>query len=298
MVSPSLGNQLSHMIKTRIHLIAIALCGVLSGQTAAAQSPWTQGRAGFLLRASLEVIPKYSTYYFRTVENNVKPLERSLSTQTLQFYGEYGITRKTTVIAEIPFCFVHSGNVINDASTQLQRGSLRNFGNVGIAVRHNFISEKFTFSGQLRVDLPGGEVNLHTGLSTGYAEGAATALLSLGRHYGRAYWFVYGGGGARGIIKNNYIRGGGETGCKLNRHWIAVYADFLENTGSEANPGFLPNIKTALYQPDVSYWMVGAKGIFAFSRFWGTQVAIYRPVAGHLIYRQVALNAGVYFKWE
>lgn len=276
----------------------IVFCFLLSGFTADAQSPWTQGKAGFYIRASWQTIPKYSTVYDGTFENGKRTLERRLNENTLQLYGEYGITRKTTVLAEIPLRFARSGAVVNDVPTQLTSGTLSGFGNIGVALRQNFSSKKLTFSGQLRIDLPGGRISPSTGLSTGFDAWALTAILSLGRHYGDTYWFVYGGGGGRGRVDNHYLNAGAEAGIKIKQHWLIGFSDAVRNTGSGVY--FVPpsNVKTGLYMPDQGYWMLGGKGILAFNRFFGGNLFVARPITGDLIPRQTVFTAGLYFRWD
>lgn len=286
------------MVKNGLRTGCVSCCLFLFCKLLTAQSPWTQGKAGFYVRASWQSIPEYSTIYDKTVENDKKSLERRLQEHTFLLYGEYGFNRKTTALIEIPYRFARSGAAVNNASTQLQAGALHSFSNIGLALRQNFSSKKLAFTGQVRVDLPGGQIDQRTGLSTGFDALSLTALLSLGRHDGRAYWFVYGGGGGRGIPENHFLRAGGEAGFKIKKHWLIGFGDLVLNTGSGVY--FVPpaNEKTGLYLPDQSYWMLGGKGIFAFNRFFGAHLSVARPLGGDLIFRQTVFAAGLYFKWD
>ncbi|HPI05064.1 MAG TPA: hypothetical protein PLM41_01710 [Saprospiraceae bacterium] len=262
------------------------------------QSPWTRDKAGFYIQASWRTIPTYKTIFDRTAENRQRTLEREISENSFHFLAEYGITHKTLVWVDAPLRFMHSGAQTGTLPVNLKAGTLRGLGNISLACRQNFLSKKINLSGQIRVDLPGTKVDPATGLSTGFDAIGFSALLSLGQRQGRWYWFGYGGWGARGLIGNSALLGGGEAGFKINRNWFAFFSDLSWNVGSDTY--FVPpaNERTGLFLPRQSYWNAGAKGMLAFGRFFGGIVVITAPIDGNLISRQPAFTAGLYFKWD
>jgi|GEM_PF-238006 len=262
------------------------------------QSPWTRAKAGFYAQAAWQTIPTYQSIYDKSANNGKRALEREITENAFQLYGEYGITRKTTVWAAIPYRFVRSGDVTVNTPTQLQAGFLRGFGNISVAVRQNFRNGNLAFSGQIRIDLPRDKESQLTGLSTGYDALTLYSTLSVGQGYGKMYWYAYAGWGGRGIITNHFIHAGSEAGVKFRKHWLILFSDYLQNIGSETYFVSPVNIKTGLFLPDQSYWAFGGKGIFAFNRFSGGMLTAAGAFNGDLVPNQPAYSAGLYFKWD
>lgn len=265
---------------------------------ASAQSPWTRGKASFYAQGAWQFIPSYTSIFDKSSETGKRSLERAISENTFQLYGEYGISRKTTVLTSIPFRFLHSGDIVDHAPTGLNAGSIGGFGNISLALRHNFHSEKLAFSGQIKIDLPNNKKKESTGLRTGFDAFTFLPTLSIGQGYGRAYWFAYAGWGVQGKWTNHFVNTGAEAGLKVKKNWFILFSDFRWNTGSKAYPVGGNYIKTALFLPTQSYWAFGGKGIFAFHRFWGGVVTAAGAFDGDLVPSQPAFALGVYFKWD
>ncbi len=276
----------------------LCLLALFYAQSMAAQSPWTRGKASFYAQAAWQTIPTYDAIYDQKSTGGKRNLEREISENTFQLYGEYGVTRRTTVLAAVPFRFVRSGDVVGSTSTQLYPGYLSGFGNITLAVRQNFLSEKVAFSGQLRIDMPMRRVGQSTGLSTGYDALTVLPSLSLGKGYGRCYWFIYGGWGARGIFDNHFVNAGAEAGLKWRKHWLILFSDYWQNTGSKIYVVSFNNEKTGLFLPNQSYWAFGGKGIFSFNRFFGGILTAAGAFDGDLVPSRPAYSAGIYFKWD
>ena len=286
-----------HQTPNTKHSFALCFLVLLCVQ-ASAQSPWTRGKAGFYAQAAWQTIPRYPSIYDKNAMDGKRVLEREITENAFQMYGEYGITPKTTVWMAIPYRFVRSGGVVGNSPTQLQAGALRGFGNISVAVRQNFIDGNLAFSGQIRIDLPRNKESQLTGLSTGYDALTLYSTLSVGQGYGKMYWYAYAGWGVRGIIGNHFIHAGSEAGVKFRKHWFILFSDYLQNIGSETYFVSPANIKTGLFLPDQSYWAFGGKGILAFSRFFGGILTVAGAFDGDLVPIQPAYSAGLYFKWD
>jgi hypothetical protein len=264
-----------------------------------AQSPWTRSKAGFYTQAAWQFIPTYDAIFDKNFPDDTRNLEREITENAVQFYGEYGITSKTTVWAAVPFRFMKSGdNVGGGPNPPVTAGTLSGFGNVTVAVRQNFLSKNLTFSGQLRVDLPVSKFDQPTGLSTGYDALTLLSTLSVGKGYGKYYWFAYGGWGGRGVWKNNFINIGAEGGAKLGKCWLIGFSELWQDIGSEIYAAPPSNEITGLFLPNPSYWSFGAKGIYEFNRFWGALVTVAGAFQGDLVPQRPAFSLGAYFKWD
>ena len=199
----------------------------------AAQSPWVRIKAGFYTQSAWQFIPTYDAIYDQDYSDTRK-LDRAITENAIQFYGEYGITRKTMVWAALPYRFLKSGDLATDAlPPKVEEGSLSGLGNISLDERQNFTSEKITFSGQLRADLPNNRFDQPTGLRTGFDALTLLATLSIGQGYGKFYWYAYGGLGGRGAWKNQFINAGAEGGVKLGKCWLIVFSELWQNVGSE-----------------------------------------------------------------
>jgi hypothetical protein len=278
-------------------VIVLLLCFLFRGQ-AAAQSPWTRGKAGFYLEASWQTTPRYDVVFDKSSENNRRTLQREITENTFQFFAEYGISHKTTVWLAAPYRFLNAGSETNAGPATLDAGSLGGFGNLSLACRHNFLSQKLALTGQVRVDLPDGHRNLNTGLITGFQQGTLSMLLSLGERTRSRYWFIYGGSGIRGAWTSPLILGGGEAALKIRRYWLVLYSNLSWNMGPDNLSSWNAQKNTSLFLPGQSFWNVGAKAIIPFDRFFGGVISVSAPLTGDLFPRQPALAAALYFKWD
>ena len=68
-----------------------------------AQSPWACNKAVCYVQAAYYFIPSYTTLFGENGEDIV--LERAVSEKQIQLYGEYGISKKSTLILSLPVVF-------------------------------------------------------------------------------------------------------------------------------------------------------------------------------------------------
>lgn len=284
------------MPNVRLLLFLLGFSGLT---TLRAQSPWTRSKAGFYVQAAWQFIPTYDAIFDQEAPNNTRSLDRKITENAVQLYGEYGISRKTTLWIAVPYRMLKSGDNTADVSQpRVQSGSLNGLGNISLAVRQNFISKKLAFSGQLRLDMPNRRFDQPTGLSTGYDALTLLTTLSVGQGYGKFYWYAYGGWGGRGSWKNNFIDVGAEAGIKAGKIWFIAFSELWQNTGSETYMVPPTNEVSALFLPDQSYWSFGAKGIVEINRFWGVVATGAGAFQGDLVPQRPAFSLGAFFKWD
>ena len=110
-------------MRQRTFLIwAACLLGCLPA--AQSQSPWARSRAGVFAQMAYQTIPSYTALFGSSADHDLL-LPREVSEQTVQVYGEYGLSRKTTLVGAVPMNFMRRGGINPDApagSTQVHRG--------------------------------------------------------------------------------------------------------------------------------------------------------------------------------
>jgi len=131
------------------------------------QSPWTKKKKEAYLQLSYTTIPKYTELFGDPVLNT----EREINDNTLQFFTEYGLTDKTTLIVNLPLKFVSSNALVDvdNTSPVTIEDSKTTLGNIQLGLKHKFIHKKWLLSGQLSVEAnTTSEFEEASGLRTGY----------------------------------------------------------------------------------------------------------------------------------
>lgn len=279
----------------RFHVLLVLFLPVF----ASAQSPWPRSKAGFYVQAAWNFIPAYDEVFEE--KNAVTPLlEREIAEHTFQLYGEYGLTRRTTLIAALPVRFLQNGDLIplNYQMPETSEGQLMGLGNVSVAVRQAFCEGPLRLTGTLRIDLPAEGYDDATGLRTGYDAWTALPLLSTGMGFRRCYWFAYGGYGLRSNDYSHFLNGGAEAGWHLKKLWLIGFSEIvysLEN-GNVQPP--LRNRLTNLYVNNQGYWSLGLKTIFEFNRFWAITASAAGAGWGQYVPKKPGFGLGLSFKWD
>jgi hypothetical protein len=276
--------------------ILLAALGVVT--SGYAQSPWVRSKAGFYLQAAWQTTPRYKEIFSATGKD--QPLDRQLTESTLHLYGEYGITRLTTLVVTLPFRFQKAGEFLeNTPSPQTNAGSLSGLGNTSIGLRHAILNGNWPLTGFLRVDLPVDNYNNDTGLRTGYRSLTVLPMLSTGKKFSQSYWFVYTGYAFRTRNYNAYTNAGLEAGYRIRKVWAIAFSELVLPTSSDKQPDLDPsNLLTGLYVNGQAYLSLGLKGIFEVHRFWGLTASVTGVGWGKLVPKQPAFGVGAYFKWD
>lgn len=259
-----------------------------------AQSPWTQKKGEAYLQLNFTTIPKYSEIF----GNPDFQTERKISDNTLQLYAEYGISNKTTLIANLPLKFVSSNDLVNNALPSITtQGSETSLGNIQLGVRHNFYNKKWLITGQLMVEANSGSFDAATGLRTGYDAWTFTPIVSVGRGFNK--WYIQGFTGVD-VRTNDYssaFKLGGEAGYKVDS-WLWL-AGFLDGVMSFQNGNFqdpITNLRTFLYVNNQSYAAFGFKIIGEINKNFGANVGLGGALSGRRVAKSPALSFGLYYK--
>ncbi|MFN0213721.1 MAG: hypothetical protein ACKVT2_05645 [Saprospiraceae bacterium] len=263
----------------------------------AAQSPWSRNRAGFFVQASWNFIPTYTTLFGADGKDIV--LERAVSEQNFQVYGEIGVSKKTTLIASLPFHINERGTSNPDSPHMFaveDSGSIAGLGNATLSLRHQFLSGKLALAGTLRVGFPAIANFKAPGLRTGYNALTILPMVNAGMGFKKLYWFAYGGYGYRSNDYSHFLNFGGEAGFKLGKVWLVGFSEtvFSLENGSQGLPAL--DELTGLYVNDQGWVSIGAKAIWEINRSLGITVSGAGALWAQNVPKSPGIGLGVYFK--
>ena len=254
-----------------------------------AQSPWVAEKGKGYGQIGYTTIGPYKDLFLSNGDSYA--LSNEVTDQTIQAYGEYGIGSGTSLIAALPIKMLKSGpSLIPSTPITAGSGDLTTLGNLQLAARHNFISKKVVFSGQLLAELPTAGYDETTGLRGGLDALSIAPSLSIGFSKAKLYGYVSTGIAIRSNNYSNEWRLSEEIGYQLI---IDIVQNFENGTAIES-----PNqLGTGLYLNNQSYFAYGFKGIIGFTDNLGITVAYYSAGSGHLVAKSPSINFGVYYKW-
>jgi hypothetical protein len=260
------------------------------------QSPWTQEKGKFYTQLSYTTIPNYDMLfgdpdYFANGK---------ISDNTIQFFGEYGLTDKTSLILNLPYKSISLDQYVICVGTpcnpiEYNKSSL---GNIGLGIKHNFYKKDWLISGQLSVEANTSSFDAASGIRTGYDAWSFTPLLIAGRGFGKTYLQGFIGADIRTNDYSSNFKIGGEVGYKATKSiWLVGFVDVSKSlkNGNITLPQ--ANIINGLYVNDQEYGVVGVKAIGEFSDNFGITASIPSAVFGNNVAKQVALSFGLYHKF-
>ena len=281
-----------------IALVAALLGGLAAlPPTAPGQSPWTREAGHGFAQLSTYAV-QYDKLYtsgsgdFRT--------SREITDVTVEAYGEFGLTDDLTLIGRVPYKLLDAGDAVANPSlpSTIRDASLTRFGNLAVALRQRWLDDDFTLSGQLEVELPTGDFDQSSGLRTGYDAFTFAPLVSIGRGFGRAYAFGYGGFGFRTGDYSNTWRLGGEAGYRvLEPLLVAGFVDVVQSF--EDGDVRLPttNLETGLYVNDQEWVAFGVKGLLQLGEGIGLQATVQGAFDANNVPKAPLFGLGFTFEW-
>ncbi len=265
--------------------------------SAFAQGPWTKEKGAFYTQLSFTTIPSYNTLF----GDPEYKLQRNITDNTLQFYGEYGLSEKTTLLVNLPLKLIKTEGFNNDANnvfTQIEESSTTALGNIEIGIKHNFYKKDWLLSGQLSVEANTGSFDNNTGIRTGYDAFTFTPLFLSGKSFGNSYLQTFIGANIRTNNYSSNIKFGGEYGGKISKKiWLIGFLDISKSfkNGDVVLP--VSNQITGLYVDDQEYGIVGVKAIGEFSNNFGVTASLPAAFFGNNVAKQIALSFGIYKKF-
>ena len=266
--------------------------------SAFAQSPWTQKKGEFYTQLSFTTIPSYTDVFG---DPDYKTLGE-ITDNTIQFYGEYGFSDKTSLIVNLPLKLISINDFEDpridcggDCSEDFKESAL---GNLEIGLKHNFYRKDWILSGQFSVEANTGSYDATSGIRTGYDAFTFTPLFTAGRSFDKTYIQSFIGANIRTNDYSSNFKIGGEVGYKITKGiWLIGFVDIVKSlkNGDIVLP--LENTLTALYVNDQDYGAYGLKGIGEITNKFGLTAGFGGAFFGNNVAKQVALNFGLYHKF-
>ena len=262
------------------------------------QSPWTKKKGAFYTQLSFSTIANYNTLY----GSPEKVLNGNVTDNTIQFYTEYGITDKTTLIVNAPIKLISQKDISLICVGIAPCGTIDNkktaLGNIEIGIKHNFYNKDWLISGQVNIEANTGTFDANSGIRTGYDAWTVTPLLTVGRGYNN--WYLQGFTGVN-IRTNGYssnFKIGGEVGYKpIPKLWLIANLDITQsfNNGEVILP--TSNLLTGLYINNQEYVSFGLKTIGEITKNFGLTAGLGGAFSGNKVAKKGAFNLGLYHKF-
>jgi len=259
------------------------------------QSPWTQEKGKFYTQLSFTTISNYNTLFGEPETIT----EREITDNTIQFYGEYGLSDKTSLLVNIPFKNIETGNLSTNTVNPLTTANTEStVGNIELGIRHNFYNKDWILSGQISVEANTSSFDAASGIRTGYDAWTVSPLFLAGKSFGNTYIQSFLGFNLRTNDYSSNFRVGGEVGSKLGKYvWLIAFLDI--STSFENGDVILPqsNLLTGLYVNDQEFGAIGLKAIGEISNNFGITAGFGGAFFGNNVAKQGAFNIGLYRKF-
>ncbi|WP_343328478.1 hypothetical protein [Polaribacter staleyi] len=265
--------------------------------SAFSQGPWTQEKGKFYTQLSFTTIPNYNELF----GDPDYAIEGKITDNTIQLYGEYGITNNTTLIVNLPYKIIKHKELVNPCLVgpcPEHTNKENSLGNIEVGLKHNFYKKDWLLSGQFSIETNTGSFNENSGIRTGYDAFTFTPLFLAGKSFNTSYLQTFLG---TKIRTNNYssnFKIGGEYGGKISKHiWLIGFLDIEKSFKNGDIDLQNSNSATALYVNDQEYGVVGVKAIGEFSDNFGVTASLPAAFFGNNVAKQVALSVGIYKKF-
>ncbi len=243
------------MLQKKILLfVTFALLHFFTPKNAFAQQAWTKEKGKFYAQVGASYLS-----YSQLLNGKISPsdwtaLNGTFSDMTLQAYGEYGLTNRLMVSAQLPFKVTSSKNLVQP--TTISEGSLASLSNVQAALTANFYNkEGIVLSGKANVGFPTAKFDAPTGLRTGFDAWSVEPSLLLG--FGHAKFFASGEFGyvLRGNGYSNRVHGAGQIGKFFGKKKkiLGIVNLELMKSGDDGTYNDGTSLKTGLYLDKQSY---------------------------------------------
>ncbi|MGY0406756.1 MAG: hypothetical protein ACWIPJ_00140 [Polaribacter sp.] len=276
-------------IKTMLILLLITT-------TFVAQSPWTKEKGDLFFNLSYTTISNYNAL-FSDSKTGINRTDRKITDNTMQLYGEYGFSDKTTMIINIPLKLITNGDwnaAFNPLGPITDKGSKNSLGNIQLGIKHQFYNNGWVLAGQFLTEFNTSSYDNTTGIRTGYDAFTFTSQFLAGKSFGKTFLQTHIGADIRTKDYSSNFKIGGEFGGKIAQNiWLIGYVDVVKSF--ENGNVMLPvnNLATKLYVNDQEYGAYGLKGILQFSDL-GITAGFGNAFFGNNVPKKTAFTIGIF----
>lgn len=259
-----------------------------------AQGAWTQKKGEAYTQLSFTTISSYNTIF----GNPDYLTEREITDNTLQLYGEYGLSDKTTLILNIPLKFIETGQLVGNATPISTANSVSSLGNIEIGLKHQFYNKKWVVAGQLNLEANTGSYDNPSGIRTGVDAWTFTPTLNVSRSFNGFYAQAFTGVNLRTNNYSHNFKIGGEIGISPINHILLIA--FLDIVQSFDNGNIIlpqTNQLTALYVNNQEYTTYGLKILGEITKTFGVNAGFGGAFTGNNVAKSPAITFGIYNKF-
>ena len=251
------------------------------------------------MQFSHSALPSYTKYYQRNGSD--QQTAREILDQTLQFYGEYGMGNKTTLVYNLPVKHIHVGNFNNayEGSASLQAGTMWGLSNIMVGVRQSLYSDLFNMAIEFQVQAPTGMYDDSMGVRTGYDAWSFYPTLNFGKGLGNFYIKMHIGSQLRTNDYTHNLTTGVEAGYRFfQRLWVMAFLNGQVSWRNGDRVDLINNRATGLYLNDQEFVAFGLKliGEVVKDRF-GITFGFGGAISGHNVAKSPSWNGGIYWQW-
>ena len=234
-------------------------------------------------------------------------LKRTVSDHTLNGYLEYGLSDRFTMIANVPFKFLKTGNDVRSLSQDpfpndtLQSGTLNTPGNINIGGRYLLHRGDYLWSVQMIGGFNSAAYQNKSGLRSGYDAWYVTPKVQFGRGFGKTYFSASIGyrfktnGYADDLVTDN------EFGYKWERNsgyptWFVLTfgAELPLTNGSHDDQN---SDQTGLYRDEEGFVDPGLKINHYLSDHWAINISSIGAIWAKHGGNQLTYTAGISYEW-
>jgi hypothetical protein len=277
------------------YLIIGAMLLCVSGSLIA-QGPWLRQPKGGYVQLGANVIGPYGQIFAGNA--NFLDLNRDITDRTFNIYAEYGISKKLTLIANIPLKSLKAAETLKTDSdfsnNVLPAGNVLGIGNYGLTAKFGLIKNKL--AGMIKIEAPV-EIDAISGLNTGYDAISITPSLSIGGSMGWVYGYLNTGYAYRNNNYNSDLVMNGEIGFRMakKRFFLIGVLDIRQNL----TEGIVTNsaLQTGLYTANQEFVSVGIKGLFKFDDHFGAVLYFFGAPSGQNVAASPSIGGSVFYEW-
>lgn len=268
------------------------------------QSPWLPEKGGYFYQVSYTVIPEYASLFHH--DHDDFQTSRKVSDQTLQLYGEHGLSGKFSLLVSVPFKMLRSGDLNPaypfDPAEIPPASTVNTIGNAQLGIKYKLLASKWVSAVQLKVELPAntppGET---TGLYPGYNAFAFAPLASIGRGWNRTYFYYYLSYVSRTQGFDDKLDTGLEGGWNFsNRFFLIGYFSLLKSINNGTKTPWSPEKQFGLYTPNQEYTAYGLKLLYEMALKSGQKLGVIAHVSGStwgfMVAKAPLVSLGIYLK--